>query len=297
MKKSSLSPRQDWNAALDNNTGYYYFYHRVTGETTWKKPDDFKEWQEVLSINGDIIYYNVLRRTTARSSPLNTGLVEDRQDWKAVPDEKTGYYYFYNRVTRETTWRKPEMFEEWEPKYMGGKLYHYNVLTKEISRINPREIMKQGSSSKKEKGKKLEDSSKGKPKHVRGENNAAVVEQETILLKSLEKYCPDVLDNDLILRKLKGKEKQAIESIQYLKARLSSCPFDEVRESIASLLKLSIGIPSSSQEMNEADDHSFQLKQQERFNASTLTPLSTSERTKDPIIYIAGRNDLTIQYV
>jgi len=283
-----LNGHQEWRAVPDKATGYYYFYHKGTRETTWRKPDMFNEWQAIRCISGDVSYYNVLTRTISHFNHLDT-ILNGHQEWKAVPDKVTGYYYFYHKGTRETTWRKPDMFNEWEPiRCISGEVYYYNVLTRMISNTNPMDIMNKRST---EEGRMKSRLNERQTQKLERKRKKEAVSTEDRLVQSLQKYFPEVFDNELVLRKLKGKERQVIQAIQSVTTR-HCCPFDEVRESIASVLKLTIGIV-------EVQENSFdeEGKLEEKIQTSSTLVPTILQRTNVPVIYMTGRNNLTIQYV
>lgn len=181
------------------------------------------------------------------------------------------------------------MFNEWEPiRCISGEVYYYNVLTRMISNTNPMDIMNKRST---EEGRMKSRLNERQTQKLERKRKKEAVSTEDRLVQSLQKYFPEVFDNELVLRKLKGKERQVIQAIQSVTTR-HCCPFDEVRESIASVLKLTIGIV-------EVQENSFdeEGKLEEKIQTSSTLVPTILQRTNVPVIYMTGRNNLTIQYV
>ncbi len=291
VNPSSLQIQQEWKAVPDNTTGYYYFYHKYTRETSWLKPDTFREWQAIRCISGDICYYNVLARKIAQIHTVRSNT--NRGGWQAIPDKATGYFYFFHNGTKETTWDKPDVFNEWEPIrcITSGEVLHHNILSGEISSESP---PNNGIITKKWSGHYLRDDKE--PRKVVRKKNAPSISAKHHLFKSLEIVYPEVLDNELILRKLRGREIQAIHAIQTGVANRDSSPFDEARDSILYTLKLSIGIISGEKTTSEVfhDEEEYQSVPKVETSSPSAAVL---QRSRVPTIYMSGRNDLTIEYL
>ncbi|KAK6047735.1 WW domain protein, partial [Cooperia oncophora] len=74
--------------------GRVYYYNKVTKESSWNKPDELKTPQERQTIE--------IKRSTPTATSAN-GI------WKEYKTPE-GRAYYYNTVTKETTWTKPEGF-------------------------------------------------------------------------------------------------------------------------------------------------------------------------------------------
>ena len=144
----------DWRSVWDEKRQRYYYYNRSTRETQWSLPEVFKltmSKDDAQPRDVDEIYDagDEHREAPARTlidlgSPI-------KPIWRAATDSK-GRMYYYNRITRETTWTKPDetMLEaaihttpppssvggnelmHWRKAYdqKSGKPYFYNVQTK-----------------------------------------------------------------------------------------------------------------------------------------------------------------------
>lgn len=78
------------------------------------------------------------------TSPSSLPSSSDHGDeWRAAFDENSGFVYFYNKKTKETTWKKPANFKEWRAveDVGGGNVFYYNVLTRTTSKNRPAECM------------------------------------------------------------------------------------------------------------------------------------------------------------
>ena len=249
-------------------------------------------------------------------------------EWKAVLDDVSGCHYFYHTRTRETTWEKPESFNEWRAveNDVSGEISYYNVLTRTTSLTNPHKY------SNKTNG--IEDEGNGieiaSPEQVsaslpvltcshesegEGEDYNHHTRSGDDALKLITQYYPEVCSNVLLLRKLKRLNKTGLRTMQTL-IFSTCCPFDEVRESIESLLKK---IPTENKEDVEVDT-GVGVNEGNRNDSSSAVPQNHDEgielilnpsyagvrmaseennlkQKQPPIVYFAGRNDVTIQYV
>jgi hypothetical protein len=100
----SLPP--GWECFKDAG-GQLYYYHEVSGKTTFDKPDREtlpKGWEEYKDGEGRAYYYNAASGETSWEFPdpdLPTG-------WEAFQDEN-GRNYYYNEDSGETSWDHPSL--------------------------------------------------------------------------------------------------------------------------------------------------------------------------------------------
>jgi len=71
-----------WRSVKDPESGEYYYFNKITGETRWDNP--FEEEESTNPATKDLL-----------------------PDWEAVLDKESGDYYYWNIKTQETTWEKP----------------------------------------------------------------------------------------------------------------------------------------------------------------------------------------------
>ncbi|CAE7345607.1 NEDD4 [Symbiodinium natans] len=196
-----LAPKDDWTEHKDPVTGKTYYYNKITKETTWDKPapklaattplapkaplapgappapdlkDDWTEHKD--PVTGKTYYYNKITKETtwdkpapklAATTPLAPAAPKapgapgappapGASDWTEHKDPSTGKTYYYNKLTKETTWDKPAALAakpavpaplapaglppNWEEHKdpTTGKTYYYNKVTKETSWDKPK---------------------------------------------------------------------------------------------------------------------------------------------------------------
>ena len=256
-----------WEVATESG-GYHVYYYNILTKT--EIPDVLMEWKVVKENENNEYdyYYNILKRSTRYNSSAGadrgksrvkencTGSTtesnifqhkdlmnedvsaakeapkekwQDKKMWKAVPDKTTGLYYFYNMKTRDVTWERPYDFHEWEAvRGVNGDIYYYNVIARVISSRNPgtRGVAAQESSPFEGRGSK-------RKKKLR--QPVKIVSEKERLALSLAGCCPEVCYNELLLRKLRGKEKKTVETIEEMID--GNAPFDEIKGKITSFLK------------------------------------------------------------
>ncbi|RNF00764.1 hypothetical protein TraAM80_07418 [Trypanosoma rangeli] len=130
-----------WRPVRDSVSDKSYYVHDSTKKTTWKIEDTFKgepqetgvkevaacgaEWRAVIEPSSGRTYY-VHRRTKATTWKLEDTLREDvktscanltasqhpekkkRTEWAERKDPATGKVYYYNKKTKQTTWKRAE---------------------------------------------------------------------------------------------------------------------------------------------------------------------------------------------
>lgn len=88
---------EGWVVAEDTETGKKYYANIFTQETTWDKPEAITKHEENLK---------EAKKQARRVTKVSV------KDWVAVVDPDSNQTYYFNKVTRETTWEKPAGFVE-----------------------------------------------------------------------------------------------------------------------------------------------------------------------------------------
>ena len=84
---------EDWVAQLDESSGSTYYFNTLTGESTWEKPEGWPEEAEATETEA------------VAEEPKEKDL------WTEVLDEGSNQVYYFNTVTGESSWEKPEGFQ------------------------------------------------------------------------------------------------------------------------------------------------------------------------------------------
>jgi len=84
-----------WVEATDPSTNRVYYYNKDTKQTQWTRPTDMEETKQ---------QHNTATPPTATSTAAD----DDAANWAESVDGKTGRKYYYNRVTKTTSWSKPK---------------------------------------------------------------------------------------------------------------------------------------------------------------------------------------------
>ncbi len=92
------SPSSDWKEMKDEKTGRTYWYNKVTKKTTWNEADTKAPAPATVATP---------TATPQSLSPVAASPVA-ASDWKEMKDEKTGRPYWYNKVTKKTTWNEAD---------------------------------------------------------------------------------------------------------------------------------------------------------------------------------------------
>lgn len=88
----------DWTEHKDPTTGKTYYYNKLTKETTWTKP------APKLAATAPLAPGAPKAPAAPGAPPAPGGLPPD---WTEHKDPVTGKTYYYNKLTKETTWEKP----------------------------------------------------------------------------------------------------------------------------------------------------------------------------------------------
>ena len=86
-----------WVEATDPSTNRVYYYNKDTKQTQWTRPTDLEETKTQHHHN-----------TTPTTATTHSAADDDAASWAESVDGKTGRKYYYNRVTKTTSWSKPK---------------------------------------------------------------------------------------------------------------------------------------------------------------------------------------------
>ena len=94
---STVSSLSEWKSITDPVSGRLYYYHPITRQTTWTDP----KTEETEKADDDI---NDMAKNSMPTKPT----------WMAMCSVRDGKMqtYYHNRLTKASTWTKPDEFEE-----------------------------------------------------------------------------------------------------------------------------------------------------------------------------------------
>jgi len=111
-----------WKEGSDPKTGRVYYYNKKTKETTWKRPACLGEGPAnataaapaAATAAASVAQPTAAAAAAAAPAAANPTSPDDPANWRVAQDPRTGKSYWYNKVTKKTTWKNP--FEEAEPE-------------------------------------------------------------------------------------------------------------------------------------------------------------------------------------
>ena len=86
---------EGWTELVDKKSGKKYYYNKTTKKTSWHKPT------ESVSPSGS----TGITSPAPEEEPAAEALPEG---WTELVDKKSGKKYYYNKITKKTSWHKPE---------------------------------------------------------------------------------------------------------------------------------------------------------------------------------------------
>lgn len=142
---ATLATASAWTKYYDESQGAEYYYNSDTLESTFTRPMDFETARQAPSgapVSADGV----------SAAPLASG----RDGWEKYVDPQSGYPYYYNSRTLESTFARPPSFQtarrgdvtietgsnDWAKYYdlAQGLYYYYNARTFESSYARPVEF-------------------------------------------------------------------------------------------------------------------------------------------------------------
>lgn len=97
LAASALPP--GWVETTDPDSGGVYYFHSLTGETSWERPADRLSSTPGAVASPRARAASASRRNLGLASPLPAG-------WQEAVDD-AGAVYYYNEATDETSWDRP----------------------------------------------------------------------------------------------------------------------------------------------------------------------------------------------
>jgi hypothetical protein len=94
---SSDEKEGEWRALVDPRSKKVYYVNMLTRKTTWTNP------------HGKFFFFDARRRELTRNGGIYTA--PQTEEWVQYTDSK-GRNYYMNKISRKSTWTKPDGFEE-----------------------------------------------------------------------------------------------------------------------------------------------------------------------------------------
>ena len=82
----------EWSAVVDDASGQTYYFNGVSGESQWEKPESWVD-EETEDLP---------------AAPPEEEEAPSLSQWSEVLDEGSGQTYYFNTITGESQWEKPD---------------------------------------------------------------------------------------------------------------------------------------------------------------------------------------------
>ena len=99
-KNASADSTERWQKVHDPSSGQDYYYDSQTGDVQWEKPDELKTKEE---------------KCAPSKEEIDTKK-ESYAEWLELWDTSASAYYYYNQISGESQWDRPEDFESSKPQ-------------------------------------------------------------------------------------------------------------------------------------------------------------------------------------
>lgn len=107
---AATSSKDDWIETVDPSSGQTYYYNQVTQETSWEKPQALAvaATNESETNESTEPVHDATAAEEPAQEPQKLNEAQTSGDWIESTDPATGNTYYYNQVTQETSWEKPQ---------------------------------------------------------------------------------------------------------------------------------------------------------------------------------------------
>jgi len=117
----------DWREAIDTVSGRKYYYDRKSKMTSWVKPNGAVAIPQNMQgwLNGTL--------ESKRVSLLDPAASRNLAEWREATDSNTNKTYYYNTVTKKTSWAPPENY--FSPSISPEPFTHFLFKIKPLAKI------------------------------------------------------------------------------------------------------------------------------------------------------------------
>jgi hypothetical protein len=139
-----------WTETVDPSSGQCYYYNVNTQETLWERPDAETVLSTETAAELDLKVEEPSKSAEAEPKTAEHAVPKDESalpdGWTETMDPSSGQSYYYNAITQETSWEKPQpvieaaaLPEGWSEVMdpSTGRPYFYNSQTQDTSWERP----------------------------------------------------------------------------------------------------------------------------------------------------------------